>query len=254
MAETNPEGRPYQHASMFVVEKGTPGMNIVRDIPTMHGPDPVFGEVGNHAEIRFENCRIPYTNLIGKPGDGFVLAQKRLGGGRLHHAMRWIGLAKRALDIMCERAVSRESHGKKLASHQMVQDFIYQSKTEIEAARLITFQAAWRMDKVGARAARAEISMSKAYTSRMLLAVLDRAIQVCGALGYSGDLPLEDWYRTNRFGPIGDGPDEVHKVVVARDALKNFVAVDGWPTEHIPSRIAQGEQVFARVLAAARKG
>lgn len=109
------------------------------------------------------------------------------------------------------------------------------------------------MDKVGARAARAEISMSKAYTSRMLLAVLDRAIQVCGALGYSGDLPLEDWYRTNRFGPIGDGPDEVHKVVVARDALKNFVAVDGWPTEHIPSRIAAGERVFARTLAAARR-
>ncbi|MEZ4281926.1 MAG: acyl-CoA dehydrogenase family protein, partial [Myxococcota bacterium] len=105
--------------------------------------------------------------------------------------------------------------------------------------------------KVGARAARAEISMAKAVSSRMLLAVLDRAIQVCGALGYSGDLPLEDWYRTNRFGPIGDGPDEVHKVVVARDALKNFVAVEGWPTEHVPSRIARGEQVFARLLAAA---
>jgi alkylation response protein AidB-like acyl-CoA dehydrogenase len=247
MAETNAEGRPHQH------DDGTPGLNVLRDIPTMHGPDPVFGELGNHAEIRFESCRVPHANLIGKPGDGFVLAQKRLGGGRIHHAMRWIGLAKRALDILCERAVSRESHGKKLASHQMVQDFIYQSKTEIEAARLITFQAAWRMDKVGARAARAEISMSKAYASRMLLAVLDRAIQVCGALGYSGDLPLEDWYRTNRFGPIGDGPDEVHKVVVARDALKNFVAVEGWPTEHIPSRVAQGEQVFARVLAAARR-
>ncbi|MBK7952115.1 MAG: acyl-CoA dehydrogenase family protein [Deltaproteobacteria bacterium] len=251
MAETNPEGRPHQHASMFVVEKGTPGLNILRDIPTMHGPDPVFGELGNHAEIRFEHCRVPHENLIGKPGDGFVLAQKRLGGGRIHHAMRWIGLAKRALDILCERAVSRESHGKKLASHQMVQDFIFQSKSEIEAARLITFQAAWRMDKVGARAARAEISMAKAVSSRMLLAVLDRAIQVCGALGYSGDLPLEDWYRTNRFGPIGDGPDEIHKVVVARDALKNFVAVEGWPTEHVPSRIARGEQVFARLLAAA---
>jgi alkylation response protein AidB-like acyl-CoA dehydrogenase len=252
MAETNPEGRPHRHASMFVVEKGTPGMNIVRDIPTMAHPDPVYGELGNHAEIRFEGCRVPHENLIGSAGDGFVLAQKRLGGGRIHHAMRWIGLAKRALEITCERAVSRRSHGQRLADHQMVQDFLYQSRSEIEAARLITFQAAWKMDKMGARAARVDISLAKAYTSRMLLGVLDRGIQICGAMGYSGDLPLELWYRVHRFGPIGDGPDEVHKVVVARDTLKGVEPVEGWPSDHVPSLRPVAEQAFARLLAEAR--
>jgi alkylation response protein AidB-like acyl-CoA dehydrogenase len=252
MAETNPEGRPYKHASMFVVERGTPGMQIVRDIPTMAHPGPVFGAIGNHAEIRFEGCRVPREHLIGSPGDGFVLAQKRLGGGRIHHAMRWVGLAQRALEITCERAVSRESHGRRLADHQMVQDFLYQSRSEIEAARLITFQAAWKMDKIGAHAARAEISLAKAYSSRMLLGVLDRGIQVCGALGYSGDLPLEQWYRVHRFGPIGDGPDEVHKVVVARDTLKGVEPVEGWPSDHIPSLVPAGRAKLAELMAAAR--
>jgi alkylation response protein AidB-like acyl-CoA dehydrogenase len=254
MAETNPDGRPYQHASMFVVERGTPGMNIVRDIPTMGHPEPVFGALGNHAEILFEGCRVSSEHLIGSPGDGFILAQKRLGGGRIHHAMRWIGLAQRALEITCERAVSRESHGRRLADHQMVQDFLFQSRSEIEAARLITFQAAWKMDQVGARAARADISMAKAVSSRMLLGVLDRGIQICGALGYSGDLPLEAWYRTHRFGPIGDGPDEIHKVVVARDTLKGVEAVEGWPSEHLPSRKEDGRRLFAGLVEQARHG
>ncbi len=252
MVETNPEGRPYHHASMIVVEKDTPGMNIVRDIPTMAHPDPEFGALGNSAEILFEGCRVPAENLIGNPGDGFILAQKRLGGGRIHHAMRWIGLAQRALEITCERAVSRKSHGRRLADHQMVQDFIFQSRSEIEAARLITFQAAWRMDKVGARAARADISMAKVYTSRMLLGVLDRGIQICGALGYSGDLPLEEWYRIHRFGPIGDGPDEIHKVVVAKDTMKGIEPVEGWPSAHIPSRVEGGQRIFARLLTEAK--
>ena len=248
MAETTPEGRPHKHAGMFVVEKGTPGMRIVRDIPTMGHPEPKLGAIGNHAEILFEDCRIPAENLIGGPGDGFVLAQKRLGGGRIHHAMRWIGQAKRALEITCERAVSRESHGRRLSDHQMIQDFIYTSRTEIEAARLITFQAAWKMDKVGAHAARAEISMAKAYSSRMVLGVLDRGIQVCGALGYSGDLPLEEWYRSTRFGTIGDGPDEVHKVIVARDTMKGIEPVEGWPSAHIPSRMEAARENFAAIL------
>ncbi|MBW2273728.1 MAG: acyl-CoA dehydrogenase family protein [Deltaproteobacteria bacterium] len=252
MAETNPEGRPYQHASMFVVDQGTPGMNIVRDIPTMHHVDPEFGRLGNHAEIRFEACRVGPEHLIGSPGDGFVLAQKRLGGGRLHHAMRFIGLAQRALDILCERAVSRESHGRPLAKHQMIQDFVATSKMEIEGARLITFQAAWKMDKIGGRAARADISMAKACASKMLLAVLDRAIQVCGALGYSGDLPLEGWYRTHRFAPIGDGPDEIHKIVVARAELGRFQPVEGWPSEHIPTRHEPARRLFEELLVQAK--
>ena len=253
-AETNPENRPHKHASMFVVPAGTPGMDIVRDIPTMSHPDVHFGETGNHAEIIFRDCRVPADHLIGGPGDGFVLAQQRLGGGRIHHAMRWIGQAKRSLDIMCERAVSRESHGKLLGQHQMIQDFIALSHTEIEAARLLTFQTAWKMDRYGASAARADISMVKAHVSRVVLTVLDRTIQVCGALGYSGDLPVESWYRSTRFGTIGDGPDEVHKTVVARTLLKNYKPVEGWPTEHIPSRVPAAHEKFAELLSAARVG
>ncbi len=253
-AETNPEGRPHQHASIFVVEKGTRGLNIVRDIPTMGHPEPVFGTVGNHAEIRFEDCRVPADNLIGRPGDGFLLAQKRLGGGRIHHAMRWIGQAKRALEITCERAVSRQSHGRGLAQHQMVQDLIYRSREDIEAARLITFQAAWKMDRVGARKARAEISMAKTSASRMLLDVLDRGIQICGSLGYSGDLPLEEWYRMQRCAPLVDGANEVHKMVVARDFLRGFEPVEGWPSAHLPTRRELAETKFARTLQEATSG
>ncbi len=250
-AETDAEQRPHRHASIFIVEAGTPGMDIVRDIPTMAHPDVEFGKVGNHAEIVFRDCRVPADHLIGQPGEGFVLAQKRLGGGRIHHAMRWIGQAQRSLEIMCERAVSRESHGRLLGQHQMVQDFIATSHTEIEAARLLTFRAAWKMDKYGASAVRSDISMVKAHVSRVVLNVLDRTIQVCGALGYSSDLPVEGWYRSTRFGTIGDGPDEVHKTVVARTLLKQFKPVEGWPTEHIPSRRPAAEARWAELRAAA---
>jgi acyl-CoA dehydrogenase len=250
-AETDPQQRPHRHASMFVVEAGTPGMDVVRDIPTMAHPDVHFGAPGNHAEIVFRDCRVAKDHLIGEPGDGFVLAQQRLGGGRIHHAMRWVGQAQRSLEIMCERAVSRESHGKLLAQHQMIQDFIALSHTEIEAARLLTFRTAWKMDKFGASAVRADISMVKAHVSRVVLTVLDRTIQVCGALGYSGDLPVEGWYRSTRFGTIGDGPDEVHKTVVARSLLKQFKPVTGWPSEHLPSRRPAAEEKWAELRAAA---
>ncbi|MDT5171359.1 MAG: acyl-CoA dehydrogenase [Mycobacterium sp.] len=240
-AETNPEGRPHRHASMFVVPTGTPGMEVVRDIGTMAHPEPVFGQVGNHAEVVLTDCRVPSDHLIGAPGDGFLLAQQRLGGGRIHHAMRWLGQAQRSLDIMNERAVSRTSHGSLLGQHQMIQDYIALSHTEIQAARLLTFQTAWKMDRYGAHAVRAELGMVKAHVSKVVLAVLDRTIQVCGALGYSSDLPVEEWYRITRFGSIGDGPDELHKSVLARTLMKNYQPVEGWPTEHIPSRRAAAQ-------------
>ena len=226
-AETNPEGRPHKHASIFIVPAGTPGMDVVRDIGTMAHPEPEYGRPGNHAEVVFRDCRVPADHLIGAPGDGFVLAQQRLGGGRIHHSMRWLGQAQRSLDIMCERAVSRSSHGKLLGQHQMVQDYIALSHMEIQAARLLTFQTAWKMDKYGSSAVRADLGMIKAHVSKVVLAVLDRTIQVCGALGYSSDLPVEEWYRGTRFGPIGDGPDELHKSVLARTLLKKYKPVDG---------------------------
>jgi acyl-CoA dehydrogenase len=250
-AETNPEGRPHKHASIFIVPKGTPGMDVVRDIGTMAHPDPEYGRPGNHAEVVFTDCRVPHDHLIGAPGDGFVLAQQRLGGGRIHHSMRWLGQAQRSLDIMCERAVSRSSHGKLLGQHQMVQDYIALSHMEIQAARLLTFQTAWKMDKYGSSAVRAELGMIKAHVSKVVLAVLDRTIQVCGALGYSSDLPVEEWYRGTRFGPIGDGPDELHKSVLARTLLKKYKPVVGWPSEHIPSRRPAAEAKWEELRAAA---
>ena len=250
-AETNPENRPHKHASVFMVPKGTPGMEIVRDIGTMAHPVAEFGQYGNHAEVVFRDCRVPSDHLIGAPGDGFVLAQQRLGGGRIHHAMRWLGQAQRSLDIMCERAISRESHGKLLGQHQMVQDYIALSHMEIQAARLLTFQTAWKVDKVGAMQVRAELGMIKAHVSKVVLAVLDRTIQVCGALGYSSDLPVEEWYRSTRFGPIGDGPDELHKSVLARKVMKGFTPVSGWPTEHKPSRLPAAREKWAELRVAA---
>ena len=246
-AETNPDGRPHLHASVFVVPTDTPGLEIVRDIGTMAHPEPREPRVGNHAELLFNDCRVPADHLIGRPGDGFVLAQQRLGGGRIHHAMRWLGQAQRSLDIMCERAVSRTSHGKLLAQHQMVQEFVAQSHMDIQAARLLTFQVAWKMDKFGAATVRADLGMVKAYVSKVVLAVLDRTIQVCGALGYSTDLPVESWYRQTRFGPIGDGPDELHKSVLARTILKGYSPVEGWPSEHIPSRVPAAHDKWAEL-------
>jgi alkylation response protein AidB-like acyl-CoA dehydrogenase len=250
-AETNPDGRPHRHASVLVVPTGTPGMEIVRNIGTMAHPSPDLGRSGGHAEILFRDCRVPADHLIGEPGEGFVLAQRRLGGGRIHHAMRWLGQAQRALDIMCERAVSRTSHGRLLAQHQMIQEYVARSHMDIEAARLVTFQTAWKMDKFGASAIRADLGMVKALVSRTVLDVLDRTIQVCGALGYSSDLPVEGWYRTTRFGPIGDGPDEVHLSVLARTILKSYRPVEGWPTEHIPSRRPAADAKWAELRAAA---
>jgi alkylation response protein AidB-like acyl-CoA dehydrogenase len=250
-AETNPENRPHKHASIFIVPAGTPGMEIVRDVGTMAHPDREFGRPGNHAEIVFRDCRVPRDHLIGQPGDGFVLAQRRLGGGRIHHAMRWLGQAQRSFDIMCERAVSRTSHGKLLAQHQMVQEYVAQSYMEIQSARLLTFQTAWKMDKLGASAVRAELGMVKAFVSKTALGVLDRTIQVCGALGYSTDLPVESWYRSTRFGPIGDGPDELHRSTLARTLLKGYKPVAGWPSEHIPTRRPAAEAKWRELREAA---
>jgi alkylation response protein AidB-like acyl-CoA dehydrogenase len=250
-AETNPENRPHKHASIFVVPTDNPGLEIVRDIGTMAHPRPEPGRPGNHSYLRLHDCRVPADHLIGNPGDGFVLAQKRLGGGRIHHSMRWLGQAQRSFDLMCERAVSRQSHGRLLGQHQMIQDYIAQSYMDIESARLLTFRTAWNMDHHGASAVRHELGMIKAFVSKAVLAVLDRTIQVCGALGYSSELPVESWYRSTRFGPIGDGPDELHKSVLARTLLKRYAPVDGWPTEHIPSRRPAAEAKWAELLAAA---
>ncbi|MHB1486318.1 MAG: acyl-CoA dehydrogenase family protein, partial [Acidimicrobiales bacterium] len=232
---------------MIIVPAGAPGVDIVRDIPTMEHPEPHFGVFGGHSEIIYTDVRVPYDNLIGNEGDGFVLAQKRLGPGRIHHCMRWLGQSKRAFDMLCERAVSRYTHKSYLAEKQTVQNWVAESMAEMTAARLMTLQAAWKMDQVGAPAARVEIAMIKYYGAQVLYNVIDRAVQVHGSLGFSTDLPLEHMYRAARAARIYDGPDEVHKVTVARQVLKNYKPVEV-PSEHIPTRAAAARARFAGML------
>ena len=250
MAVTNPEVHPYQGCSMLVVPTDADGVEIVRDVPNMHHPYevPFARQPGGHAEIRYNDVRVPKENLIGNPGDGFVLAQKRLGPGRIHHAMRWIGQARRAFDMMCERSLSRYSHGSLLSDKQMIQDFIATTKMEIEATKMLCMYAAWHMDAYGASASRVEIAMIKVYGTQMLFNAIDRSIQVHGALGYTADLPLEEMYRMARASRLVDGADEVHKVTIARKTLKDYTPAEGWPTEHIPTRRQAAQSKFAHLL------
>jgi acyl-CoA dehydrogenase len=247
MAVTNPEVHPYQGSSMFVVPVGTTGVTILRDVGAMDHPDVVYGRFGNHAEILYEDVRVPADHLIGPEGSGFLLAQTRLGPGRIHHCMRWLGQSQRAFDMMCERALSRYTHGSLLAEKQTVQNWIADSRAEMHAARLMTLHAAWKMDQVGASASRDEIAMIKYYGAEVLHNVIDRAIQTYGSLGYSSDMPLESMYRSARAARIYDGPDEVHRQTVARHALKNYEAHEV-PSDHIPTRTAAAKVKYADVL------
>ena len=247
MAVTNPDVHAYQGTSMIIVPTDTPGVDIVRDIPTMEHPAEHFKMPGGHSEIIYRDVRVPAGNLLGRDGEGFVLAQKRLGPGRIHHCMRWLGQSRRAFDMLCERAVSRYAHGSYLAEKQTIQNWVADSAAEMQAARLMTLHAAWKMDQVGASEARVEIAMIKFFGAQVLYNVIDRAIQVHGSLGFSTDLPLEHMYRAARAARIYDGPDEVHRVTVARRILKGFKPVDV-PTEHVPTRREAAKRRFAEIL------
>ncbi len=247
MCVTNPDVHPYAGCSMILVPAGTPGVDIVRDVPTMEHPFPSVGRPGGHSEVVYRDVRVPVGNLVGNEGDGFRLAQMRLGPGRIHHCMRWLGQSRRAFDMLCERAVSRYLHGSLLSDKQMVQQWVADSMAEMSAARLMTLHAAWKMDKEGAPAARVEIAMIKYYGAGVLYNVIDRAIQAHGSLGFSTDMPLEHMYRAARAARIYDGPDEVHKVTVARQVLKSYSPVD-LPTEHVPTRQEAAKRKFADLL------
>jgi acyl-CoA dehydrogenase len=250
MAVTDPDAAPRRRASMFVVPADTPGVEIVRDVPTMEDPGGHPGRPGGHAEIVYRDVRVPAENLVGAEGDGFLLAQQRLGPGRIHHCMRWLGQSRRAFDMLCERAVSRYTHGSVLAEKQMVQDWIATSAAQMTAARLMTLQATWKMDQGGSAAALTDIAMIKFFGAGVLYDVIDRAIQVHGSLGYTADLPLESMYRHARAARIYDGPDEVHKVTVARRLLRDHEPREV-PTEHVPTRREAARAKFAHLLDAA---
>jgi acyl-CoA dehydrogenase len=217
MGKTDPDGPLFRQQSMILVEPDTPGVKILRNLR-------VFGYVDqeSHAEILFEDVRVPASNLIANEGDGFLIAQARLGPGRIHHCMRTIGAAERALELMCERAVSRVTFGQPLSERANIQDWIAESRIEINMARLLTLNAAWLMDTVGNKHARTEIAAIKVAAPTIALKVIDRAIQVHGGAGVSDDFPLANMYAHLRTLRFADGPDEVHKRTIARQELRKL--------------------------------
>ncbi len=220
MAVTNPSAEnKYARASMILVPLDTPGYRRIRNISIMgdEGEDYL-----SHSEVEFVNCRVPVSHLIGEEGSGFSLAQVRLGPGRIHHCMRWIGICERALGMMCDRAIERELNpGHSLAMQQTIQNWIAESAAEIKASRLLVLNTAHKIEKDGAKAAKEDISTIKFFVSDVLMKVIDRAIQVHGGLGITDDTLLSFWYRHERGARIYDGPDEVHKTVLAKSILKS---------------------------------
>jgi alkylation response protein AidB-like acyl-CoA dehydrogenase len=223
MAVTDPEAPPHRRATQIIVPADTPGVEIVRPIPVM-------GHAGRgwstHCEVRYTNVRVPVENTLGEPGDGFRIAQKRLGPGRIHHVMRWLGQMERAFELMCAYALEREAFGSRLADKQTVQNWIADSAAEIQACRLMTLDAAHKIDQ--GDEARVEVSLIKFFAARVLHDVVDRAIQVHGARGLTDETPLAQMYAMARGARIYDGPDEVHRMVVSRRILKEFEDGGAW--------------------------
>jgi acyl-CoA dehydrogenase len=221
MVVTDPEAEsPYMRASQIIVPTDTPGYELVRNINVMGEPGDGWA---SHGEVLYTDCRVPKENLLGARAGGFVIAQERLGPGRIHHCMRWLGICERSFELMCTRAATRMiADGKPLGTRQMVQQWIAESRAEINSARLSVLHAAWTIDKSGSHAARNEISMIKFQVAGILMRVLDRALQTHGALGMTDETPIAWWFRHERAARIYDGPDEVHKGAIARRILRKY--------------------------------
>ena len=242
MAVTNPENPPHARMSMFIVPRRTEGVEFVRNVKVMG--DDHAGDGGIHGYMRYDKVRVPADAMLGGPGEGFKVAQARLGGGRVHHAMRTVGKCRRALDMMLERAVSRRAQGRLLADHQFVQGMIADSAIELEQFRLLVMQTAWVIDEVEAHRrphadARTLIGMCKVQMAKVYHDIIQRAIQLHGSLGVTLELPLADWWGGAMSLALADGPTEVHKVQVAKALLKQAKPAPGlFPSEHIPTRMA----------------
>ena len=223
MAVTDPDAAPHSRMSQIIVPSDTPGFEVVR-------PTPVLGHVGHgwstHCEVRYTGVRVPVEYVLGEPGDGFRIAQKRLGPGRIHHVMRWLGQMQRAFELMCTYSLQRQAFGSRLADKQTIQNGIADSAAEIHACRLMTLDAARKIDE--GDEARVEVSVIKFYAARVLGEVIDRAIQTHGARGLTDETPLAAMYSSARAARIYDGPDEVHRMVVSRRILKAFESGEGW--------------------------
>ena len=242
MVITDPDVPVHQGASMFLIPRGTPGFNIVRLAGL--GGEPLGH--GHHAYIRYENCRVPADNLLGGPGQAFAIAQTRLGGGRIHHAMRTVAMVKQALRMMCERALSRRTQGEVLAAKQLVQQYIADSFIQLEQFRLLVILAAWHIDKGHKREARTYIAAVKVQMAEVLHDVVRRAVQVHGAIGCSNELPLIHLWQAVPVMAIADGPTEVHKLTVAKQVLRDYQPYAGlWPNDFLPDRVAAARARFA---------
>jgi acyl-CoA dehydrogenase len=244
MAITDSETDVYRGMSMFLVPTDTPGVEIVRNIGLM-GEDRT--EEGMHALIHYNDVRVPTESLLGGEGQAFVIAQTRLGGGRVHHAMRTVGMAQRALDMLCERAVSRKTRDGVLADKQSVRDYVADSYIELTQFRLFVLYVAWHIDQTGDyRAVRHDIAAIKVLTPQVLHNVAQRAIQVHGALGVSNEMPLGGLWMVAPIMGLVDGPTEVHRTTVGRQILKRYQPVEGlWPSQHLPTRLAAAKKKYA---------
>ncbi len=248
MVVTDPDNPPYQQQSMFLVPTDTPGVEIIRNVGLGYQSEEV--DEGHHAYIRYDDVRVPKENLLGERGGGFVVAQTRLGGGRIHHAMRTSGRVQRLFDMMCERAISRTTQGELLSKKQMVQEMIADSWIEMEMFRLLVLRTAWRIDRYqDYKRVRKDISAVKAAMPKVYRDVAGRALQIHGSLGASWEMPFAKEVIESFHMALADGPTEVHKVQVARRVLDDYVPCDDlFPTTHLPRRRAEAEERYADVL------
>jgi acyl-CoA dehydrogenase len=249
MAVTNPENQPHERMSMFILPAETPGIVIKRNVPGMNDDE----DDGAHGYVHYDRVRAPLEAMLGKPGEAFKVAQARLGGGRIHHAMRTVGVCRRALDMMLERAVSRRTQGRQLGDHQFVKGMIADSAIELEQFRLLVLKTAWIIDNEPHGAARTHIAMCKVAMARVYHSIVDRAVRLHGALGTSRDTPLAKMWMGVPMLAVADGPTEVHQVQVANALLKSAKPAPGlFPSEHIPTKRAAALSRYKHLLDAAR--
>jgi acyl-CoA dehydrogenase len=248
LAVTAPEAPAHQRMSMFIVPSETPGVEILQNVGTSGEREEL--EEGTHAYIRYHQVRVPADHILGGPGEGFKVAQARLGGGRVHHAMRTVGKCKRALDMMCERAISRRTQGKLLAEHQFVQGFIADSVIQLEQFRMLVMRTAWIIDNQPHGAARRHIAMCKVAMAQVQHDIIQRALHLYGSWGTTAETPLGAWWSTVPHLALADGPTEVHKVSVSKLTLKDYTPVEGlYPTEHNPTNLTAALAKHAATLA-----
>jgi len=247
MVVTDPGARPHERMSMLIVPAETPGVEIIRNVGTVNERDEL--DEGIHGYIRYNKVRVPLDAMLGAPGEGFKVAQSRLGGGRVHHAMRVVGKCQRAFDMMCERALSRRTQGKTLAEHQFVQGFIADSAIQLAQFRLLVLQTAWIIDTQPHGAARTHIAMCKVALAQVLHDILQRAVHLHGSIGTTHETPLAEWWAASPQLALADGPTEVHKAAIAKGVLRGYQPAPGlFPTEHVPTRRAAARARYAAVV------